>query len=93
MNLSNFEQHIDDMILERGWNYYEHGHIVNIKEMDKNHFVIHIIGSNEYTVNVIITDSDEISLGTEINTEKIVEDLKETYYRRTAFIDELGKIY
>lgn len=60
MNLVDFEDYIDDVILDRGWNYFLSGNIENIKEIEKNFFVFEVIGSDVYTVEIILTEDQEI---------------------------------
>ena len=52
MNLNNFESHIDPVIFERGYGYYETGAVTSIKETDNNVWEAEVEGSDAYTVDV-----------------------------------------
>lgn len=39
MNLSNFENHINEVILKRGRDYFENGNIQGIKEKENNQHI------------------------------------------------------
>lgn len=60
MKLLNFEEYIDDVILKRGKDYFEDGRIEKIEEMDKHFYIIEIAGSDDYTVEIYINDSNKI---------------------------------
>ncbi|WP_374724240.1 SWIM zinc finger family protein [Calidifontibacillus erzurumensis] len=60
MKLINFEEYIDDVILDRGKDYYDYGHVEKITEVNDNHFLIEVSGSDNYIVEVFIDDSGEI---------------------------------
>lgn len=60
MNLTNFEEHVDDVILTRGKNYYEQDYVVEINEASTNHFVAEIMGSQQYTVGITVDDDGNI---------------------------------
>ncbi len=60
MNLDNFEEEIDDVILERGWHYYQDGCIKSImNEQDVNTYTAVVAGTQDYTVTVEL-DGNEI---------------------------------
>lgn len=52
MNLNNFESHINPVIFERGYGYYETGAVTSIKETDNNVWEAEVEGSDTYTVDV-----------------------------------------
>lgn len=60
MNLLNFDQYMDDIILERGLKYFQKGQVINIEEMKSNHFHILIEGSEVYQVDVFLNAAKEI---------------------------------
>lgn len=60
MHLPNFEEYFDDVILQRGQNYFDHGHVAKIEEVEKNHYVVEIVGSEYYTVEIFMNEADEI---------------------------------
>jgi len=57
MNLLDFENHINDTILARGWEYYRGDCIKSIKKKDKNYYTAIVAGTYDY--NVIIGLGDE----------------------------------
>ncbi|WKB36454.1 SWIM zinc finger family protein [Terrilactibacillus sp. S3-3] len=59
MNLS-FEAGIDDIILERGLDYFQNGRIEKVDEQEQNHYTIWIAGTSEYTVHVNLDAANEI---------------------------------
>lgn len=60
MNINNFESFIDKVILDRGYNYYIEGNVVEAFEQGEKEFVFHIEGSDVYEVVVDIGDSGDI---------------------------------
>jgi uncharacterized Zn finger protein len=60
MKLVNFEEYIEDLILERGKSYFNNGHIEKVEEIDKNHFIVEVVGSENYTVEIMTDDTEEI---------------------------------
>lgn len=60
MKLSNFEEYIEDIILERGFDYYSNDYITDIREIAKGHFVAEVEGSDYYTVEAVLGSEDEI---------------------------------
>src|SRR3954453_12332627 len=60
MHLPNFEEYFDDVILQRGQNYFDHGHVAKIEEVEKNHYVVEIVGSEYYTVEIFFNEADEM---------------------------------
>jgi hypothetical protein len=60
MKLQKFEGDIDDVILERGRKYFQQGHVEKIKEVDRNHYRVQVVGSENYAVEIILDDTEEI---------------------------------
>ena len=60
MKLTNFETNIDSVIVKRGKDYFKKGHVESIEEIDQNYFIIDIVGTDDYTVEVTMNDADEI---------------------------------
>jgi hypothetical protein len=60
MNLHNFQDFIDDVILKRGKDYFIKGHVEKIEEIRPNHYIAEIEGSEYYTVEIIIDDHKNI---------------------------------
>jgi uncharacterized Zn finger protein len=59
MNLSDFEEYIDDTILSRGLSYYKSGSVISL-EYDGNEWLAKVEGSEKYTVTARIDDEGEI---------------------------------
>lgn len=60
MNLNNFESHIDKKILDRGYNYYIEGNIMDTSASGDNEYIFEIEGSEDYQVVVKIDNKGEI---------------------------------
>ncbi|WP_332696404.1 SWIM zinc finger family protein [Halalkalibacter lacteus] len=57
MKLVNFEEYMDDVILIRGKDYFDHGHIEQIKVINKNTYLIEVAGTQDYNVTVTIDET------------------------------------
>ena len=55
MNLNDFEIHIDEMILERGYDYYENDRVISVEEKESNVYEAKVKGSELYTVCLLYT--------------------------------------
>lgn len=60
MNLNDFEIHIDEMILERGYDYYENDRVISVEEKESNVYEAKVKGSELYTVEVELDDETNI---------------------------------
>lgn len=60
MNIRNFENSIEDIILQRGRAYYLEGAVSDIDEYDDGEYVLYIDGRSEYEVSVEINESGDI---------------------------------
>lgn len=60
MNLNNFQELIDDVILKRGKDYFKKGHVEKIEEIGSNHYIVGVEGSENYTVEIIIDNHKNI---------------------------------
>ncbi|MGG3625272.1 SWIM zinc finger family protein [Bacillus gobiensis] len=60
MNLFDFENHFDKVILERGFDYFDHGHIETIDEIKQNQYLVQVVGTSNYNVEVSIDGDNEI---------------------------------
>jgi hypothetical protein len=60
MKLSDFEEYFEDVILTRGKDYYSHGRIEKIEEIDNNDYIVEVEGTEYYTVRITMADSDKI---------------------------------
>jgi hypothetical protein len=55
MNLSNFEEWIDEKILKRGLDYFNKGKVISLKTTDGSHFKARVDGSDVYNVEVFLS--------------------------------------
>ncbi|MBP3040992.1 hypothetical protein J9303_16040 [Bacillaceae bacterium Marseille-Q3522] len=60
MNIHNFESYIDKTILERGYNYYIAGNVLEAYEKGENVYIFQIEGTDDYEVLVEIGDNGVI---------------------------------
>lgn len=60
MNINNFEDYINDVILARGYDYYLEGAISDTEILEDNEYIFQVEGTDDYEVNVKIDDSGEI---------------------------------
>lgn len=60
MNISNFENHIDKKILDRGYGYYCEGNIIDVYKEGDNEYIFQVQGSEDYEVVVKINNDGEI---------------------------------
>ena len=59
MNTNNFNEFVDEKILNRGYDYYLDG-AVNLLDKDNNRYLFEVHGSYLYEVSVVLDDSGEI---------------------------------
>jgi hypothetical protein len=59
MNINNFEEYIDGVILSRGHGYYSNGNIISL-EYDEGEWIAEVEGSDDYTVTVHLSEDGEI---------------------------------
>lgn len=60
MRLADFEDSIDDIILQRGRDYFIEDRILSISELEKDHFKATVRGGDDYTVEVWLDSEGEI---------------------------------
>lgn len=60
MTLLNFEDCIEPKILKRGAEYFQNGNIKFIEEIKKNFWVVDVLGSDDYQVEIHLTVKNEI---------------------------------
>lgn len=60
MNINNFEKHVDERILDRGYDYYNYGNIVEVYKETENQYIFDVNGSEEYEVVVNLDTNGEI---------------------------------
>ena len=54
--LDNFEQYIDNTILQRGYSYFKNGHVRELEEITPGKFQAIVEGTEDYTVSLRIRD-------------------------------------
>ena len=59
MNISNFETHFDEIILERGFDYYHFDHVLSLGLSD-NKWKAKVAGSEDYIVITTLSDNGDI---------------------------------
>lgn len=52
MELTSFENHIGNTILQRGKAYYEDGHVESFEEVENGAWIATVIGSEDYFVEI-----------------------------------------
>ncbi len=60
MNINNFEKLISKKILDRGYDYYNEGNIIETYNQGKNEYIFQVQGSEVYEVEVKIGNNGEI---------------------------------
>lgn len=60
MTIYDFEDYIDEIILDRGYDYYVGGNIIDIYNPGKNEYIFKIQGNDDYEVIVKLDDNGEI---------------------------------
>ncbi len=58
LNLSDFEAHISDIILERGWDYYRNDRVKSIEKDSRNTYAAIVAGTEDYKVTVKVGEND-----------------------------------
>lgn len=60
MDINNFEEYIDNTIIDRGYDYYINGNIIGTYKQDDNEYLFKINGTDDYEVIVNINEDGEI---------------------------------
>jgi len=60
MNINNFENHINGTILDRGYDYYTNGNVIETYSQGDNAYIFKVQGSGAYEVIVKLDDQGEI---------------------------------
>ncbi|MGO5066820.1 SWIM zinc finger family protein [Clostridium sp. LCP25S3_F8] len=60
MNINDFQEYINDTILDRGYGYYIAGNIIEVSKWSDNEYIFQIEGTEDYQVIVNINDNGEI---------------------------------
>ncbi len=60
MNINNFQEHVNNIILQRGYDYYTYGNIIETYEQGDNEYVFQVEGNEDYEVVVQIDKNGEI---------------------------------
>ncbi|MGU3443428.1 SWIM zinc finger domain-containing protein [Bacillus cereus] len=66
MNISNFEEYVDDTILQRGYTYFQQGKIGSIQTPSQAAYIIEVFGTARYKVEVDL-DSNNFITHTDCN--------------------------
>ncbi|QDZ77518.1 SWIM zinc finger family protein, partial [Bacillus cereus] len=66
MHISNFEDYIDDMILQRGYTYFQQGKIGTTQNTAQSAYRMTVVGSKRYQV-IVDLDSDDFITHTTCN--------------------------
>ncbi|MDW7730760.1 MAG: hypothetical protein SCJ94_12300, partial [Bacillota bacterium] len=61
MNLKNFEDHIDSIILARGFSYYSAGYVLSLVDTGERKYRAKVEGTELYTVVVEFDQQEEIN--------------------------------
>ena len=61
LTLKNFEKQLDQVILQRGKKYYDQKAVVSIEESETDTWIAEVEGSETYSVEVTLKNSNEIS--------------------------------
>jgi hypothetical protein len=59
MRLADFEEYMDEDILERGLDYYHNGRVIHLEDKGGSHYIAKVDGSEIYTVEIFL-DHEEI---------------------------------
>jgi uncharacterized Zn finger protein len=60
MNLTDFKNKVNEVILERGYHYFADGNVVEFHQINNNEYVCQVHGSDVYHVTVKISSKGEI---------------------------------
>ncbi|WP_243096857.1 SWIM zinc finger family protein [Thermohalobacter berrensis] len=60
MNINNFEKYVNEIILDRGYNYYTYGNVLEKYEKENNEYIFIVAGSQIYEVIVQLDENGEI---------------------------------
>lgn len=60
MNLNNFENYINGIIFQRGYDYYKNDYVISIEETEVNVYEAEVEGSEIYTVEVELDEKSNI---------------------------------
>ncbi|WP_010191591.1 SWIM zinc finger family protein [Bacillus sp. m3-13] len=61
MNIHNFQNHINKKILQRGYDYFLDGYILETYLIEENKYVFQVDGTEIYEVKVLLNDNDDIT--------------------------------
>jgi uncharacterized Zn finger protein len=60
MNINDFEEHIGKTILDRGYDYYNNGNIVELHKKGNSEYVFIVEGSEKYRVDIKVDEGGDI---------------------------------
>ncbi|KOS61196.1 SWIM zinc finger family protein [Lysinibacillus agricola] len=61
MNIHTFERHFNKVILQRGYNYYQNRHVIDIIHIDNSNWQAEVEGSELYIVDIIVEANGDIT--------------------------------
>ncbi|MGD6779956.1 SWIM zinc finger family protein [Sutcliffiella horikoshii] len=61
MNIHNFQNHINKKILQRGYDYFLDGYILETYLIEENKYVFQVDGTEIYEVKVLLNDNEDIT--------------------------------
>ncbi|MGV8906207.1 MAG: hypothetical protein ACOH15_06395 [Acetobacterium sp.] len=91
MNINNFENHINGTILDRGYDYYTDGNVIEIYKEHIKVAASFAKNRRDYQGVCGIIKRYKKMAGKQ-NQETIINELAAFYKKRPAFVDELSKI-
>lgn len=60
MNIHHFESGISGTVLDKGYNYYVEGHVIDIYHQGDHEYIIQVEGSDDYEVVVKLNEEGTI---------------------------------
>lgn len=61
MNINDFQNHVNETILDRGYEYYTNGNIIETYSQGDNEYIFQVEGSADYEVVVILEENGEVT--------------------------------
>ena len=60
MNLRDFEEHVNGIILQRGLGYFNQGRVSEVSRIDKYEYIFEVEGTEDYEVIVLLDEQEQI---------------------------------
>lgn len=61
MNIQHFDQHFNQVILQRGYQYYTAGHVVDVARINESNWQVEVKGTYPYVVDITMDAHKEIT--------------------------------